>query len=1081
MQYLTFLMRFLVSLGLLVGFFMPPLAVADPASAAVAQVISSVGEVRAQASDGVQRKLRRRSSVYNGDVLITGENGKVQIRFSDGAMLALRPLSEFRVEDYQYTEGKAGEQRAVYELLKGGMRTITGAIGKKTSDHYQVKTNVASIGVRGTYYGLRLCQGDCVSATGEQKQDGLYGAVAKGAITVSNDGGDGLISQDQYFQVSNVKTAPKMLLVPPGVVFDQDQLPKDVSSEESTSTEQVAERSADESSDESTDAADTTSNEQDQPDVNDDAEEGVDSVDGESMFGADTQTQETEEGAQEQSSPLAEQRQTKPGDEAGKRDRPAGNPGTAPTLRSTGELAGEVEQAPMPEAPGEAAVGDATLASAQPGADTMGKLSSPTLDDGSAAPLYTSGFDTKAMDPNLETNPLTMPETFDAAGEGDAFMSSDNFDGGGYFDPNIIDPSATTDNFNSGPGDSYLAGLDGELTNDPNPLNDPFTGPGVDPIVYADTSDVPGNLDPGTTTVVETVLNPTTPPLVLDPGNPAPANAVAVIAYITKDDNGNLRFVGGPVPNTNITNFGTGKVGLGVNNRVVHSSMNPDNAGGTNEFFAENAMLVHVAGLSLPGFGINWGRWDGDYVTKTDGVREPNLGSMHFIYSDRFITPTEMNALLDRNGAGGGQPILPGLAVFNLAGGTPPTDQWGNEGVVQGAKIAVDFVNQFIALAELKVSINGNLFEMHNQGASVRIVSPIVDRNFFLQLIGVCAGCATNTAQGEIQGSFLGQDADAAIANFRLEDSSGVDTATGALAYTRNSLPPDAKVVTLGDTHALGLAFSHPAPAGINTEARGGLVNGVNIDDPNHVGIDATTATVDGVGNVPIYAVMQDGATADPNACNPCIFGSANATLSNDGGDPLGVNWGRWNGDFVLIENGVVTQNGGPVDYIYTDQATGLDMLQPNTKTLSGIINFSYVGGPAPIELRADGTLNQADAMNGTLGVNFGVVPTDVPVFVAGPTTNIDIDLTTAAGYSYYVELQNAPTLEEVHTGSKVLQFSGCTTNSAGCSLPLDAVRGEMSGVFVGPNAQGFAATIELEEDVTTPSFGATGTGFFKR
>lgn len=51
--------------------------------------------------------------------------------------------------------------RAFFRLLKGGFRSVSGLIGKANHEDYRVSTPVATIGIRGTRYGARLCQGDC--------------------------------------------------------------------------------------------------------------------------------------------------------------------------------------------------------------------------------------------------------------------------------------------------------------------------------------------------------------------------------------------------------------------------------------------------------------------------------------------------------------------------------------------------------------------------------------------------------------------------------------------------------------------------------------------------------------------------------------------------------------------------------------------------------------------------------------------------------------------------------------------------------------------------------------------------------
>jgi len=178
------------------------------------------GRLVARAADGTERRLRRRAAVYAGDTIVVGKNAFVQIRFTDGGLFSLRPDSEFKVSEYRHQEQKTENGKVVFELLKGGLRTISGSIGKKDKENYQLKTPVSTIGIRGTHYGVRLCAGDCMAPQGGLLPDGLYGGVVDGAISVNNQSGEGIIGNDQYFHVATVDTPLQSLLGPPGIVFD---------------------------------------------------------------------------------------------------------------------------------------------------------------------------------------------------------------------------------------------------------------------------------------------------------------------------------------------------------------------------------------------------------------------------------------------------------------------------------------------------------------------------------------------------------------------------------------------------------------------------------------------------------------------------------------------------------------------------------------------------------------------------------------------------------------------------------------------------------------------------------------------
>lgn len=111
------------------------------------------GNVTATATDTQQsRNLNRKAPVFNIDQVSTGAQSQAQFRMLDGALLALQSDTELLISEYK--AGSATEQGSVVmELVKGGLRTVTGSI-KGDAGNYQLKTPVGSIGIRGTTFQL---------------------------------------------------------------------------------------------------------------------------------------------------------------------------------------------------------------------------------------------------------------------------------------------------------------------------------------------------------------------------------------------------------------------------------------------------------------------------------------------------------------------------------------------------------------------------------------------------------------------------------------------------------------------------------------------------------------------------------------------------------------------------------------------------------------------------------------------------------------------------------------------------------------------------------------------------------------
>ncbi|WP_290698295.1 FecR domain-containing protein [Amphritea sp.] len=161
------------------------------AAEVVGSVILSMGENIAIAADGSERVLKRQSEVYANDLLKTGEKGLLQLRFSDGSRLALKPSTEFRIAEYNFDEKQPEEGKAIFQLLKGGMRTISGQIGKSQKENYRLETTVATIGIRGTHYGV------------EYIDEGIYCETIEGAIEVTTKKKSVVVSAGEGAWLSN--------------------------------------------------------------------------------------------------------------------------------------------------------------------------------------------------------------------------------------------------------------------------------------------------------------------------------------------------------------------------------------------------------------------------------------------------------------------------------------------------------------------------------------------------------------------------------------------------------------------------------------------------------------------------------------------------------------------------------------------------------------------------------------------------------------------------------------------------------------------------------------------------------------
>jgi hypothetical protein len=123
-------------------------AFAGEAGAAAGRTEFTIGGVTL-ARGGIEQPLARGTELDNGDVIRTNE-GRAQIRFTDGSYVSLQPNTEFGIREYRFEQKTDGSERGFFGLVKGAMRTVTGLIGRVNRDRYQIATPTATVGIRGT-------------------------------------------------------------------------------------------------------------------------------------------------------------------------------------------------------------------------------------------------------------------------------------------------------------------------------------------------------------------------------------------------------------------------------------------------------------------------------------------------------------------------------------------------------------------------------------------------------------------------------------------------------------------------------------------------------------------------------------------------------------------------------------------------------------------------------------------------------------------------------------------------------------------------------------------------------------------
>jgi FecR protein len=136
--------------ALQMGIFIASLVSAQVCLAAAGKVDFAIGNVTAKAADGKERRLAKGGDINPGDTILTGPDGRAQVRMADDSYLSFTPNTEMVVRQFTYDGKTDGQEKAVYNLLKGALRTVSGLVGRVNKQNFSIVTPTATVGIRGT-------------------------------------------------------------------------------------------------------------------------------------------------------------------------------------------------------------------------------------------------------------------------------------------------------------------------------------------------------------------------------------------------------------------------------------------------------------------------------------------------------------------------------------------------------------------------------------------------------------------------------------------------------------------------------------------------------------------------------------------------------------------------------------------------------------------------------------------------------------------------------------------------------------------------------------------------------------------
>jgi hypothetical protein len=128
--------------------------------------------------------------IVSGSTITTGVGAQAIVKFDDDQQVVLNENTTFRVTDFRYRAAEPRADRAVFDLLRGALRFISGVVGARNPNVVRLRVPQATIGIRGTDFMVALV-------------NPAYVNVVSGAISATNGGGAVVFGAGSIGQVAS--------------------------------------------------------------------------------------------------------------------------------------------------------------------------------------------------------------------------------------------------------------------------------------------------------------------------------------------------------------------------------------------------------------------------------------------------------------------------------------------------------------------------------------------------------------------------------------------------------------------------------------------------------------------------------------------------------------------------------------------------------------------------------------------------------------------------------------------------------------------------------------------------------------
>ena len=130
------------------------LGLASAAQAEIGRIKRATGDAQVERGR-MKRAAMIGGTLEQGDVLVTGKDGRVSVTFADNTRFSAGPNSRIAIDQFRFDD-TTRKGTFLTRVDRGSLAIVSGQIAHETKDAMKVRTPTSLLGVRGTRFVVNV-------------------------------------------------------------------------------------------------------------------------------------------------------------------------------------------------------------------------------------------------------------------------------------------------------------------------------------------------------------------------------------------------------------------------------------------------------------------------------------------------------------------------------------------------------------------------------------------------------------------------------------------------------------------------------------------------------------------------------------------------------------------------------------------------------------------------------------------------------------------------------------------------------------------------------------------------------------